>query len=241
MVMTVRKTTARRKFGGYKPETPKAIREAKVKENEPLRNMKVLFENLLAYKAERTSPMEPERLTQPQITNLGYGYVFPKIDFPYSSSDVALFCIALAEFEGREEFPDKAGIFLSALVNKGRDSEYRLPVSHLQEPLYDLGFRNSKRVIVEGDAAWYAGGYMESGIVIITGNADTLAGYEMRGGHLVIKGDAEGAGCQMRGGTVEVEGTLGRVEEGATGGRIIVSDLLEMPTGAYPEIILRER
>ena len=137
------RTAARKKFQRYKPEVPKTVRTPDVKENETVRKMKRLFKELMEYNIwKEDARFSTELLSIPAISDIEYRYIFPRIRFPYTSSDVTMFCLAIAEFMDIEEV-DRAGVFLSALINKGKDREYKLHVSHLEGLVFDLGFKNS--------------------------------------------------------------------------------------------------
>jgi formylmethanofuran dehydrogenase subunit C len=140
----------------------------------------------------------------------------------YSSGDVESFCISLAGRQGEPLFPQKAGTFLSALINCGKAKRYRLTIPGGLEIDY-LGSANTKELLVLGDVRHGIGLGMESGKITLRGNASGSAGWSMRGGELVICGSCVEAGPSMEGGRIIVRGSVAGVAGNKMeGGRIEV-------------------
>jgi formylmethanofuran dehydrogenase subunit C len=125
----------------------------------------------------------------------------------YSPDDVEDFSLALGYDSGPgRSFQLRAGLFLSALVNKGRDERYVIHTAHLP-PLERIGHRNTKNLEVVGDCGEMAGSCMEGGILHVRGNVAKNAGYRMVGGELRIDGDADtNLGLTMKGGEILLKG-----------------------------------
>ena len=158
----------------------------------------------------------------------------------YSSKDVENFCIALAGFQDEKSFSDKAGHFLSALINNGKDTEYVINTRHLTVEIHGLGHRNTKSITVNGNAGAQVGAYMEGGSITVNGNAGEYVGldmkrgsitvngnanqhvgYEMEGGCITVNGDADwGVGAYMGGGEIHIEGDCKGLSEQIEGGKI---------------------
>ncbi|NYZ74130.1 hypothetical protein H0O00_03230 [Candidatus Micrarchaeota archaeon] len=225
-------------FGRYGPMKEEATRPFEVVEDETLRQMKVAWG---AFKVRKRIHVYTDalRLVKP---------------LKYSASDVERFSFVLAEFQHEKWFREKAGFFLSALINKGKDSDYIIHTAHLGVEIDGIGHENTKNITVEGDAGFGVGDWMKRGTIIVNGNAgqdaassmdggsirvkgnvDKDAGRSMRGGSLIVEGDAsEGVGNAMAGGTIIVEGNAG---EGAGsemwGGNVIVNGDAGDNVGAY--------
>jgi hypothetical protein len=211
------------KFGKYRPEEEKAVRKVEVVEDETLKQMKEAWKELWLTAHHH---LDAVRLVKP---------------FEYSASDVEKFSIAIAEFQADDDFSFKAGIFLSVLINGGKENDYIIHTAHMAVPIHCIGFNNTKCIVVEGDAGGWCGqkmqggritvhgntanalGYdMEDGCVIVTGNATMLVGLSMKNGAIVVKGDAGNqVGTFMEGGSITVNGNVDdTVGEGMLGGEI---------------------
>ena len=129
----------------------------------------------------------------------------------YSARDVEQFSIALVQFQKEREFSEKAGIFLSALINNGSDSDYRVHTSHLDKKPSCLGVLNKKNIVIEGDVDYGVGKMMLGGSIIVDGNVGFRTGFLMFGGKLVINGNTDTeTGYGMTCGEIHVNGELGR-------------------------------
>jgi formylmethanofuran dehydrogenase subunit C len=140
----------------------------------------------------------------------------------YSSDDVERFCLALSEFQDGRDFKYQAGMFLSALVNSGKEEEYTIHTSHLGAKISYLGDENEKTLVVCGDLGGCVGRDMVSGSILVKGNCGHQVGDGMRSGSIVIEGNAgHNAGIKMRGGSIFVKGSCGQqAGEGMLGGTI---------------------
>lgn len=185
-------------FRGYKPEEEKAVRKVEVVEDKTLGQMKAAW-GLVSYDGSGFGQCYEDALAAVKLLN-------------YSTSDVENFSLALAvaQFQDEERFGGKAGLFLSALINNGKDTDYIIHTVHLTLPLYRIGYKNTKNIIVNGDAGIIIGSSMEGGSITVNGNAGNRVGNSMKGGTITVKGDAGAeVGCSMNGGIVTVEGNAG--------------------------------
>jgi len=140
----------------------------------------------------------------------------------YSSKDIEEFSVMLAEFVDEEDFPGKAGLFLSALINGGKDPAYKIHVNHL-DCLFDyLGHYNRKKIRVMGGVGVWLGREMKRGEIIVEGGTNGAVGDKMNGGRVVIKGCTGSVGYGMKGGEIIVEGDAEDAGEMMEGGEIIV-------------------
>jgi hypothetical protein len=136
----------------------------------------------------------------------------------YTAEEVERLSLALGSLDYGGNFPEKAGLFLSALINLGKENEYTVHAQHIK--ISCLGHYNSKNIVVKGDAGDAIGGHMSEGLIHISGNAGEGVGNCMAGGRIIVEGSVRGlTGCEMQGGEIHVNGiepTPGRV----WGGRI---------------------
>ncbi len=190
--------TMANKFSKYKPESERTVRKVEVIEDETLRQLKEAWKGM------------PFKNRIPSVDDyLDEYYDIEKIvrQISYSSRDVGAFSIALAEFRDEKCFRHKAGFFLSALINKGSDSEYVIFAAHGIAPPKYLGCKNKKHVIVRGDVGDCCGECMEAGSITVDGNVGGFCGSHMKGGSITVNGNAKmQCGNFMKGGTIFLNG-----------------------------------
>jgi formylmethanofuran dehydrogenase subunit C len=199
------------KFKRYAPENEKAVRKTEVVEDETLKQLKAAWKACNVVSGARTD------------------YLYAKMRetvgmLEYSAKDVENISLVLAEFQNEERFSEEAGIFLSALIDGGREDAFVIHASHFAEPVRFIAYENKKKVTVKGDTGSLLGGHMQDGSIILEGNADKYVGYHMTGGSITVEGDAdENAGDSMAGGYITIKGNAGSsVGNRMTGGSIIV-------------------
>jgi formylmethanofuran dehydrogenase subunit C len=211
--------SAGKRFGRYKTEKERAVRKSDVKEDKTLRQLKDAWRNFVWGK--------------PYSSMDTYSYILSDIEgINCSSEDVERFNLALAEFQDEDRFPLKAGLFLSALINTGKDAEYRLHTEHIERRIESLGFMNTKKLVILGPAGSSVGHSMRSGEILVKGDAAERAGDAMRGGKLEIEGNAgRNPGWIMGAGTILVRGNAGRMAgHGMNGGKLeILGDVEGFP------------
>jgi len=184
------------KFGKYKPEEEKEVRKVEVKEDKVLTQLKAAWRKLEAHKAIDFVYKDALKLVE------GIGY---------SAEDVGRFSLALAEFDDKNPYwgylSHKAGVFLSALINNGKDSRYVIHTGHLNLRINDLGFRNTKDITVNGDLGSNVGYGMRGGSITVNGNAGINVGLGMEAGTIIVNGNTgPEVGRKMEGGEIRIEG-----------------------------------
>jgi len=197
------------KFGKYKPEEEKEVRKVEIKEDNVLKKLKAAWKR---FRYDILISWEKN-----------YGVVSGQVKrLEYSSKDVENFCIALAEFQGEEHFGSKAGLFLSALINNGKDTDYVIHTQHLNREIRWLGYGNSRNITVNGNTGGWVGFGMKGGSITVHGDVREAAGMEMKGGAIIVDGNATGrVGGSMKGGSITVNGDAGGwVGLGMKGGEI---------------------
>jgi len=221
-----------KRFGMYKDEENKVVRAPQVAVDETLRNLKEAWMKAGWLRVMRSADAEYLAC----VSAIG--------NTRYTSKDVGKFSMALAEFKDERDFAEKAGYFLSALVNNCAASEFVIVTSHLDRDIHDIGWDNTKdikicgdvgrnlgmgmkrgRIIVEGNAGPCAGSFMENGEIVINGDCRLLLGQCMRGGKITVKGNAgDSAGEEMKSSSeIVINGNCGRhLGRKAYGGKITV-------------------
>jgi formylmethanofuran dehydrogenase subunit C len=200
------------RFKGFQPEEEKASRKAEVQESEAVRQMKVAWK---AWRYSDISSYQDYRAILPIINNL-----------QYTAKDVEGFSIALVEFQDEDNFSVKAGLFLSAVINSGNDSNYEIHTQHLKMPPDVLGYNNEKNIVVNGDVGYMVGGEMRGGSITVNGDAGSSVGEWMNGGNIVVNGNGgHSIGEQMRGGCITIKGNVGsEVGSGMEDGNILINE-----------------
>jgi len=190
-------TTVSKRFGRYKDEDEHAVRAPEVMSDE-----------------------ENERITEAwgRCAGLFPHHHYAKENYSsclweirgleYTSEDVEKFA-ELIMFQKSPGF-DNLGLFLSALINNCKDTDFIIHTRHLPEELELLGYKNIKNITVEGNCGLGLGFRMEGGRIAVEGSTGDSPGAAMAGGDIVVKGDAgRRAGESMSGGVITVEGNVG--------------------------------
>jgi len=126
----------------------------------------------------------------------------------YSAKDVEKFSIALLEFQDEGNFPEKAGYFISVLINNGKDLDYVIHTQHLNQEINLLGYRNSKNITVNGNVGRGIGWEMEGGSITVNGNAGKRVGQGMKDGEIHLQGDYVTLAGDIKGGKIYHKGKL---------------------------------
>jgi hypothetical protein len=185
------------RFSRYGKEKEVTVRETEIKEDKVIEQLKVVFRRL----DEAVVPT-PEKF---------YSIALELLEgLTYSSDDVERFSLTLLEFKDEEYFREKAGIFLSALINNGRDNDYTVHTNHLGISLSYLGYKNRKNILIKGDGGYGLGLWMESGSISVEGDVKIHVGWNMKGGTITVKGCArDEVGRGMNDGIIRIEGDAG--------------------------------
>jgi len=206
------------RFGRYAPETDRDVRKAEVHEDHTMTRLKSAFKKFASPDAlslawETFRGEDQERLLARFLKGL-----------EYSAGDVTKFSIALSEFQRIRDFETRAGLFLSLLINKGKERDYVIHTGHLDNPPNYLGWMNRKKnIVIKGPAGEAVGRNMSGGKITVEGDAGKDACIDMTDGLVVIKGSVGFFAGTMEGGKLIIEGNSG----GSTGlsmkgGKIII-------------------
>jgi hypothetical protein len=224
------------RFGQFKPESENPVRKAELRMNPAIESIERAWKGCM--------------FTGFDISEFAIASFYPdylaKIGSEnqvYSAKDIETFSIMLAGFQEEKSFLVKAGLFLSALINRCEDDAFVIHAAHLDGEMVNIGYRNMKNIllkggaegntgllmkdgtlIIEGDADVRLGWKMSGGAITVEGNSTDRTGYEMSGGAIVIKGNsAEDCGSGMHGGMISVHGNVGgRLGVEMSGGTILV-------------------
>jgi formylmethanofuran dehydrogenase subunit C len=206
--------SAKRRFGRYKGEQGKGIREAEVTESKGLKRVVRAWEATVKVwkrnfgNGARGDFNEYHWLSEKEAA---------KAD--YSAEDVNRFSLVLASFQHVRNYHVIAGFFLTALVNKGEECAYHIDTKALDLPLEQLGYRNERDMVVAGNAGRDLGLGMLGGSIKLNGKAGDDAGRDLKDGSIEItKSAGKNCGNDMSGGSILVSGNanvrLGKDMEG---------------------------
>lgn len=218
-------SSARRKFGRFKKDKPNVLRSISTvaRETAATEQLKRLW---------RRHPLQSIN----QLL-LGTSYVdevaASVASQNYSAKDVEHFSLLLFEFQDEKNFSEKAGVFLTALIENGKEDDFVIHTSTLAVPIQGLAKGNTKNVLIKGDIGSHTAKNMKKGKVIIKGDEEGYAGLKMTGGDIVILGDAgEVIGWEMKNGSITVHGNAGwNVGTEMKGGEILVYGNVGIFTG----------
>ncbi len=128
----------------------------------------------------------------------------------FGSREIEAFSISIEGARHDEELSSNPGLFLSALIQNSRDDRFIIHTSHQLHPADSIGYRNSKNILVKGNAGDFLGSNMVRGSIEVQGNAGGAEGFRMKGGRIIIHGDCDYAcGWEMLAGAIIIEGNAG--------------------------------
>src|SRR3989338_22120 len=178
------------------------------------------------------------------INELGGGFpesydnVFELLkDIRCYAKDIERFSISLADFQDEEHFSEKAGIFLSAMINNSSDTDFIIYTKYLAEgtkEIRGIGYKNTKNITVDGNVGDDIGWGMSAGRILVKGDANEFVGWGISGGTIIIRGYVSSAGEHATGGKIVVQKGLFSIGEGMGSGCEIYSN------GKYPPHLNRD-
>lgn len=170
------KTDARRKFGRFKAEKPKAVRTADVRKHNPKIDM--LLEEFRKLELVLGKDMSE---SQQDFSRLDYS--------PSDVMELSILASSMSEEDipGTGFYPQRAAVFLNSLINSGKDGDYIISVN--PEKFYGLLTLNCKNVRVIGNVCTPFAHKMKSGTVVLEGDVGVSVGTEMSGGEIHIEGE----------------------------------------------------
>jgi hypothetical protein len=206
---------ASRRFGKYKKEPGKATRDLDVRGDKLMEELTDILTSLDIPAVDEKWGYGMGADPRPDIT--GYYEKISRFDIlkGLSSEEVERFSCLLVEFEGIPDIGIKVGIFLSAMINLGKEEHYTVNTTGIADSPYTLrflGYLNNKDMMVIGNGGNSLGCRMEEGSIIVKGGAGNNAGSRMSEGRILIEGDCgSDAGDGMRGGIIRIKGNAGKI------------------------------
>src|SRR5208283_4536090 len=200
------------RFGVFKPEHEQNTRAQKVESNAILDEMEKTW-NAFYFRT---------RHCEQQIV---YFQGAPLIRKKYSAKDIEMFSLSLIDLPKRDWFYGSIGFFLSALINRSDNSKFILHMGNLNEPISNLGYMNSKSIVIIGSVGDSVGDEMNGGSLVVRGNARDNAGMWLNGGIITIEGDTgDNLGNLMKRGLIIVKKSASdMMGDGMSSGKIIVN------------------
>jgi formylmethanofuran dehydrogenase subunit C len=151
------------------------------------------------------------------------------------SVDVERCCRDLVQFQDDPQFPAKAGVMISALINASEDNEFHIKTGVFKEPLVGLGYRNRKNIFADGDVGGDFAAMMESGSAYTEGSVQGMLARELLGGVVRVEKNVYGKVAPwMKQGKVIVRGSVGSpmiMIAQVEGGHHLIAGDLQMTTG----------
>lgn len=128
----------------------------------------------------------------------------------YSQKEIERFSRILPVFQHEDRFGERAGMFLSALINLGYEKKYIVHTDPLIIPVDFLGYKNKKKILVKGDIGHSGGQGMHCGEMIVEGKAKSHVGFYLKGGCITVKQKAgDYIGSLMDNGRITIGGSSG--------------------------------
>ncbi len=106
----------------------------------------------------------------------------------YSAKDVEEFCFELKDRENEKNNSWHIGLFLSALINHGKYSDYVIHTKHFKDPPTEFGILNTKNIVVHGSLGMWGCRFMKSGNVLVNGSISDFAADGIDGGNVLVTG-----------------------------------------------------
>jgi hypothetical protein len=202
---------AAKRFGRYKSENEKAHRDATIVESEAMKRIRA---NWMSW---REVPRKNGSLYFKDIPE-GIGDLRPNGD------EINAFCAFLERFQFENDFPAKAGFFLSFLINRMMGDSFRIDTAQFDVILDGIGGHNKKKITIIGESGHFLGGGSRGGSIDAKGDVGDAAGFRLVEGSISVEGDVEDfLGWDMKGGQMIIQGKAGNsIGYHMRGGRITV-------------------
>ncbi|MFN7990709.1 MAG: hypothetical protein U0R44_00980 [Candidatus Micrarchaeia archaeon] len=112
----------------------------------------------------------------------------------YSRDDVREFSRQLGRFRHEADFGYRAQRVLNALISHGREDDYILDIGPAGALINSLGYYNTRRVTINGDAGDTLAFEMNGGVLTLNGDAGKMVAAKMSGGVVILNGSYESIG-----------------------------------------------
>jgi formylmethanofuran dehydrogenase subunit C len=165
-------------------EEKEKVKNPIVKKNEKVEKLKEVFKGYLDWCSYTSLHLH-------QVYIKALGLIKEKI-INCTSKDIEEFSLELVAFEDHKEFKDRAGLFLSALIESSKDKKFIIHTKHLKKKINYLGYEAKKNIVIEGGVGDWVGAYMREGSSIkVNGDAGYYVGAWMeKGSSIKVNGDA---------------------------------------------------
>jgi len=228
------------KFGKYKPEIERDVRKVEIVRDRKMQKILRLWKTIQYDSAGNDEHGDAYNQGVANGYRLGFVHMIEIMAkrIGHGAAEVGSFALMLPEIKEAElegvsaprspymghKFGERAGLFLSALINSSRDSEHVICLVHMDFLIDYLGCGNRKKLTVIGDVGKALGCHMSDGEIIVEGNAKNVAATFMCGGKILVKGNVgDNLGYYMCDGEVVVEGDADyQVASDMEGGKITV-------------------
>ena len=193
-------------FGKLDPEKKvEIIKPGEVKRNETLDRIiekyKEGLENLGLYEEHKL------KIKIPEGEYFGYHIAKSLALSEIQSKEIVEFSLLLGEYENNKYFEWFTGFYLSALINKSKDKDFKIITNCLTKTINFIGYENAKDIDINRNAGVYVGYRMDGGKITINGNAGYGAGENMKDGEITVKGNVGyWVGRCMKNGEITVNG-----------------------------------
>ena len=228
------KTDARKKFGSFKKDDPKSIRNLKIEPNKELEGIFELYRDFVTIE-NTVEPGIRGRSTEKRLTVLGILLKRKKFSAQGIMGFSKSFLARYPDFSGHD---GTFGSFITAMMQKSEDSDFLVWLPETNEEMI-IGNENEKNVIIydsiystvfpemkKGKAEVFGnvrtvGKGMVSGEIIVHGRSFGWVGPDMEGGRIIVEEKAETVGCGMKGGEAIIYGDCGHeVGRCMSGGKV---------------------
>jgi len=216
---------ADKRFGRYRKENKQTIREPERKLNEKLEQLRKVWEKFEFSCVDLgNDPSEGKKRNYRNALIALRG-------MPMTAKDIEGFSLAVLPnvFQKWDGVGDKAGFLLSAMINNCMERDFIVHTQHIAFELNYLGYRNSKNIIVIGNAGSGLGCEMSKGSILVKGSVTNYVGIDMNGGSITVEGDAGyEVGSSMKTGIIIIQGnTSHSVGADMKGGQIYIEGNIE--------------
>lgn len=254
---------ARKRFGKYKDMAEESVRKPVVREDKDVKIIEKLWNGCglgrilkEEQKNKRALTLFGQMLHFPPEIRSSYTRLRNKLSSRINPDDITAekiqkFSIALEEHSHEKNYGIKAGLFLTALMELSRETEFIL---NSVSPIDCLGAFSSKKITVIGNVGDFLGAESYGAVIIVEGDAEYGTGIGMRNSKITVSNTGElggaftnnssftvlenagpGLGSHMNGGVILLKGNAaGSVGDGMKDGLIVIEGNVGIATPIFP-------
>jgi hypothetical protein len=213
------KTALSGRFGRYKKEQEKAVREPDLMEDRCLSDLLEGWERFRGMAKE----VDISTIYEDPIAMF---YLASEVIRTSSVTKGHLidFCLSLMDSEGHDMDDDNyngpLGLFISAMTESSRKVTFLVPAHLFGGKLDLIGFKNTKILTIEGTVHSVGEGMID-GRIVVYGDANGTVGHRMSGGKITVEGNTKEIGFGTKGGEIHLKGELSEpFDAGSEGARL---------------------